>query len=590
MAKDAYDIDKILSEIHQRQIREGRREAPAAPQAEGSAESPVAKTTPKEQNTQAPVEKAAKNVKKAEEPPVKKEAPKAEKAAKKAAPANADVQNELRARAAAEKEARHRTRENTGLQESARTPEEKVEQARAMAEKQAQVQQKRAAARKLEQRRAAAERERAAAIARADKAQAKRNLFVASYAAGEDGIDISNFADEPPKKKMSKKKKKKIIISVVCVFLAVLIGVGGWGWWTVSNTLNRVSDADSPTRTNTVEEYTGMDGEAVETNFDNIIYENGDVTSLKEMIKDWYLNGEPVSSSHVLNVLLVGEDSEGDLDSETRADSAILCSVNVDTKKIYLTSILRDSYAYWISDDSSDGEGEYGKINGASATDGIGQYIDTVEKLYKINIDNYVRVNFSSFPEIIDKLGGVTIDMSRAEVQEINNNPTRYNYPEKIEVESEYTYNKAEDRYTAPVKLSGEQALAYCRIRKIDGDDVRADRQKKVLSTVFENLESSTITTMLSAVSTFSNYVRTGYSSREILQIGRYALKNGWLDYTMESDNVPCEECRDGGNWYGNWIWKVDYPKDAYELQMKLYGKSNIVLAEDRPDFKTLYY
>ncbi|MBS6628778.1 MAG: LCP family protein [Clostridiales bacterium] len=588
MAKDAYDIDKILSEIHQRQAREGRREMPG----EKQAGAPVKKAEPVQKAE--PVKKAEPAAPKAAENTVKKAAQKPAPAVNheqpKKAPANADVQNELRARAEAEKEARRRAR-SQAAHDSGRTPQEKAKQARDMAEKQAASQQQMADQRRLEQRRAAAERERAAAIARADKVQAKRNLYVASYAAGEDGIDISAFVEEPaPKKKMPKKKKRKIIISVVCVFLAMVIAAGGAGWWYVDGMLGRMSDAESPTRAETVEEYTGMDGPAVETNFDNVIYEDGDVSTLKDMIKSWYLNGEPVSSSHVLNVLLVGEDTAGDLDSDTRADSAILCSVNVDTQKIYLTSILRDSYGYWISEDSTDGEGEYGKINGASASGGIGQYIDTVEKLYKINIDNYVLVNFSSFPEIIDRLGGVTINMSRAEVREINNNPKRYNYPETIEVDGEYTYDETDGRYTAPVQLTGEQALAYCRIRKIDGDDARADRQKKVLTTVFNDLESSTITTMLSTVNTFSNYVRTGYSSREILQIGRYALKNGWLNYTMESDTVPCEECREGGEWYSNWIWKVDYPKDAYELQMKLYGKSNIVLAEDRPDFKELYY
>ena len=579
--KEAYDIDKILSEIHQRQAREGRREAqPAAEkQAAPAPKTKQAAPAPKAAEPAAPAKKA--------EPAKKGDAP-------------ADVQSELRARAEAQKEARRRAREKEGhVQPAGRTPQQKAQQARDMAARQAAAQQRAQSRKKMEDRRAAAARERDAAIARADEAQARRNLYVASYAAGEDGIDISSFAAEPaPKKKLTKKKKKKIILSVVCVFLAVVLALGGGAWWYLGNTLGRISDSDSPTRAATVEEYTGMDGPAVETNFDNVIYENGDVTSLKEMIKDWYLNGEPVSSSHILNILLVGEDSEGDLDSETRADSAILCSVNVDTKKITLTSILRDSYAYWMDtaggeeggSAQSDGEGEYGKINGASVSGGIGQYIDTVEKLYKINIDNYVRVNFSSFPEIIDKLGGVTIDMSRAEVQEINNHPRRYNYPDTIEVDGEYTYNEAEGRYTAPVKLNGEQALAYCRIRKIDGDDVRADRQKRVLSTVFSDLESSTITTILSAANTFSNYVRTGYSSSELLQIGRYALKSGWLNYTMESDTVPCEECREGGTWYSNWIWKVDYPKDAYELQMKLYGKSNIVLAEDRPDFKELYY
>ena len=119
--------------------------------------------------------------------------------------------------------------------------------------------------------------------------------------------------------------------------LAVLIAVGVGAWATVNSKLNKITN-DGGTKANSVEEYTGMD-KLVEKNFDKMIYENGNVSSLKNMVKDWYENGEPVSSSRVLNVLLVGEDSEGNLDSETRADSAIIASINVDTKKIILTSV-----------------------------------------------------------------------------------------------------------------------------------------------------------------------------------------------------------------------------------------------------------
>ena len=197
MAKDAYDIDKILSEIHQRQAREGRREMPG----EKQAGAPVQKAEPVKKAEPAAPKAAENTVKKAAQKP----APAVNHEQPKKAPANADVQNELRARAEAEREARRRARSHTA-HDSGRTPQEKAKQARDMAEKQAVSQQQMADQRRLEQRRAAAERERAAAIARADKAQAQRNLYVASYAAGEDGIDISAFVEEPaPKKKMPKK-------------------------------------------------------------------------------------------------------------------------------------------------------------------------------------------------------------------------------------------------------------------------------------------------------------------------------------------------------------------------------------------------
>lgn len=570
MAKDPFDIDEILSEIHQRKARENNNSA---------------------ENGSFNIDK--KNEEKIENKDVAE-----------------DVKNELLARANAEKEAKRKMREahaeeerQKDEQEKQRIAEEKVRQAREMARIQEEEQKKKEAERRqmLEERRLAAEKAQREALERAKKAQDEQSLYVdeemfeknenkkrkkgknKNKNNGEDMVDINSFSDEKPR--FSQTKKGKIVISVICVLLAVLIAVGVGAWATVNSKLNKITN-DGGTKANSVEEYTGMD-KLVEKNFDKMIYENGNVSSLKNMVKDWYENGEPVSSSRVLNVLLVGEDSEGDLDSETRADSAIIASINVDTKKIILTSVLRDSYAYW---QTKDGEGSFGKINGATSTSGMDSYIETVERLYKINIDNYVRVNFTSFEKIIDKLGGVTINMSKAEVNEINSYPKRYNYPDKIVASGKYTYDEKEGRYTTPIKLDGAQALAYCRIRKIDGDDVRANRQKTVLMTVFKGLEQSTISTFLSAVNTMTDYVRTGYSTKEIVSLGKYALSNGWLNYEIEANTVPCEECRKGGTFHNTWMWKVDYPKCAYELQMKLYGKSNITLADNRPKFDEIAF
>ncbi len=570
MAKDPFDIDEILSEIHQRKARENNKS---------------------DDNGSFNIDKKSENKDVAE-----------------------DVKNELLARANAEKEAKRKLREahaeeerKKGEEEKQRIAEEKVRQAREMAKIQEEEQKKKEAERRqmLQERRLAAEKAQKEALERAQKAQDEQSLYVDEQMFqknvsenenrkrkkgknkkrknSDDMVDINSFSDEKPRFRQT--KKGKIVISVICVILAVLIAVGVGAWATVNSKLNKITN-DGGTKANSVEEYTGMD-KLVEKNFDKMIYENGNVSSLKNMVKSWYENGEPVSSSRVLNVLLVGEDSEGDLDSETRADSAIIASVNIDTKKITLTSVLRDSYAYWKTED---GEGSFGKINGATSTSGMDSYIETVERLYKINIDNYVRVNFTSFEKIIDKLGGVTINMSKAEVNEINSHPKRYNNPDKIVPSGKYTYNEEDGRYTTPIKLNGAQALAYCRIRKIDGDDVRANRQKTVLMTVFKSLEQSTITTFLSAVNTFSDYVRTGYSPKEIVSLGKYALSNGWLNYEIEANTVPCEECRKGGTFNNTWMWKVDYPKCAYELQMKLYGKSNITLAEDRPKFDKLAF
>lgn len=168
--------------------------------------------------------------------------------------------------------------------------------------------------------------------------------------------------------------------------------------------------------------YNGMD--FLKENFPTIEEASaGDVYSYKEYLKQWYQNGDPVSSTHVLNILLIGEDTRDEKITDTsRADSAIIASINVDTKEIHLTSVLRDLYVYF----EVDGKGQYGKINAAASMGGMKCYINTIERYYKIAINNYAVVNFNSFPKIIDALGGVPIKITSAEINEINNHPRVY--------------------------------------------------------------------------------------------------------------------------------------------------------------------
>ena len=237
-------------------------------------------------------------------------------------------------------------------------------------------------------------------------------------------------------------------------------------------------------------------------------------------------------------------------------------------------------------------EGQYDKINGAASMGGMKEYIKTVERYYKIQIDNYAVVNFASFPKIIDSLDGVTITITDREINEINNHPKRYG-----DVYIEKSYEGTEGKQ----KLNGKQALAYCRIRKIDTDNARADRQKTVLLQVFKKMKGSSTTELLKVVNDLVGYVYTGYSKKELVSLATYALSDGWMNYETQTFSVPTPDHARGGNYLigptqltpcgpsrGVWLWKSDIPQDAYDLQMKIYGKSNIKLAENRCDYCNL--
>ncbi len=371
-----------------------------------------------------------------------------------------------------------------------------------------------------------------------------------------------------------KTKQGKVFKWIIAILLIAIIVVGALAGVYVYKSINSIAD-NKQDRPQSTEMWEGMSDNS--ENFPEIIETGADqLSSLQDMIRTWYYNGAPASSSHVLNVLLIGEDTRGEdiLDEGTRADSAIIVSINADTKKITLTSVLRDTYGYWENTPGDAETGEFGKINGAMMS-GIDTYINCVEKMYKIDIDNYVIVNFDSFQGIIDALGGVEIDITSREIREINNDPETYGY---------VTIDQTFDGSSGRMLLDGEQALAYCRIRHLDSDAVRADRQKTCLIEIFNKLKSSSKVTQLKVIDTLLPYVKTGFSSSEIVSIAKYALSQGWLNYDIEMITVPYT--KKGGTFYGAWCWKSDFPQDAHYAQTMLYGKSSITLAQERVDYK----
>lgn len=380
--------------------------------------------------------------------------------------------------------------------------------------------------------------------------------------------------------KWRKTKQGKIIISIIAVLLVLILAAGGFAAAYLNGALSKVTGQGESYQSETT--YDGMD--FLVENFPTIDELGADEfysQSYKDYLKWWYQNGDPVSSTHILNILLVGQDTRDEnIQDKSRADSGILVSINVDTQTITLTSILRDMYVYY----EIDGQGEYGKINAPAAKGGMKDYIRTIERYYKMQINNYVVVNFASFEKIIDTLGGVDVDITSREIYEINSHQRRY---------GNVTIKKDFDGTEGTMLLSGKQALAYCRIRKIDSDGARADRQKAVLLSLLEEVKDASTLDAAKVVNQLIDYVYTGYSKKELIDIGSMALSKGWLGYDTVTHTVPATENAKGGNFktssggyrYGAWIWKADLPKDAYDLQMLVYGKSNITLAENRAKY-----
>lgn len=286
-----------------------------------------------------------------------------------------------------------------------------------------------------------------------------------------------------------------------------------------------------------------------------------DAKTVKELVKRWATNGgDKLHSRDVINILLIGED---DVDGSSRSDAAILVSIDKANHKITLTSFLRDSYTYM----NINGEERYDKTNHSYAWGGAEKLKEVISDNYKIVIDHYIILDFEGFVSIVDALGGVTVEVTQAEADYINSTSS-YNVPSGKNVE-----------------LNGEQALYFARIRKLDGEAQRTERQRRLINACLKGIKGSSIDELEGVIEALYPYVSTDYSEIQIASLGAQAMTGKWFEFDVISQTAPSEENRRGFNSYkthtGNLsVWIVDYIKAAHDLQLSIYGKTNITLSE----------
>ena len=362
------------------------------------------------------------------------------------------------------------------------------------------------------------------------------------------------------KNKKNKKNKTNVIFALLCFILAgsIALFAGGYAYWRsltqappeVEDTM--VYDFD--------EEETVADSLQSDPVFEQM-YE-GNATELQSQIKDWVKNGGDIMyDDDVINVLCIGVDTRNKNTISGLTDSMIIVSINRELGQITFSSIMRDCYAYL---ESPEGNGSYNKINAAFPFYGIENLIDTIESHFKIRIDGYAMINFAFFKAVIDKLGGVDVNITEREANYLN---------------AFYKW----DLNTGDVILNGDEALAFCRSRKIyvDGDIQRTKNQREVLTAVLRRAASIKASEIPEYVETFMPYLETSYTESEVLSLGTKAVVGGWANFKVKDTVVPGENARTAHN--GDvWYWEVDYPLAAKELQEFIYGESNITLKDDR--------
>ncbi|MCC8028408.1 MAG: LCP family protein [Lachnospiraceae bacterium] len=207
--------------------------------------------------------------------------------------------------------------------------------------------------------------------------------------------------------------------------------------------------------------------------------------------------------------------------SSGNSDVILILNINNDTREMSLVSVYRDTY---LNVAAVGEENKFRKCNSAYAYGGVEQAITMLNRNLDLDIDNYVCVDFAAVAEAIDILGGVEIEIeSEEELKWLN----AYMDDTNKNIGSDEDYVSGTGLQT----LTGVQAVAYARIRYTSGDDYkRAERQRRVLSQMFEQAKDANLSQINELIETVFPDIQTDLSKKDIL-----TMASAMLNYDLSS-------------------------------------------------------
>ena len=223
---------------------------------------------------------------------------------------------------------------------------------------------------------------------------------------------------------------------------------------------------------------------------------------------DW--NGDDyktIDNDGLINILLIGQDKrEGE--ERQRSDAMILCSFNPETSRLSMISFLRDLYVQIPGYEDN-------RLNAAYAYGGFELLKETLEFNFGISVDGCLESDFDGFEKIIDTIGGVEIELTPEEAEIVGTNEGLCN-------------------------LSGSQALTYARIRKIDSDFQRTERQRKIINSVFEKAKTYSLSELAMFFSEILPLMSTDMTDDEIMTLA-LTLASFFEELETQSFSIPSQ-------------------------------------------------
>ena len=257
----------------------------------------------------------------------------------------------------------------------------------------------------------------------------------------------------------------------------------------------------------------------------------------------WPEDGDVIRDKDVINILLIGQDKRPG-ETRGRSDAMMIASMNKKTGSIKIISLMRDMYVQipGYSDN---------RINASYAFGGRKLLNQTIVKNFLIHIDGSVEVDFEGFVKGIDAIGGINIPISQKEAEHLS----QQGYPELAK---------------GKVKMNGKLALAYARIRKIDSDFGRTQRQRKVIQAAFSKAKNSGVSGLMSLTNKVLPYVKSDLSNDQLINLGVTAVSSDVGK--IEQHGIPVKD-----SYRNAWIRKMlvlvpDLTKNREAVKDIIYG------------------
>ncbi len=322
---------------------------------------------------------------------------------------------------------------------------------------------------------------------------------------------------------------KKLAWIVLGVVLVLILGVviAGIIYW--NSMLDRINSAETLETTLSQQELDALvSSMEQEFNDDDVVDSTEPTDKLVQDPEEFVSNTEKI-----INILLVGQDMRKG-QTWKLSDSMILCTVNLEEKTLVMTSFMRDMYVKLPDYDGY--KCGYNRINNCyslgyakNGTKGAMEMLDMcLLENFGVQVDHNIEVDFIAFEKIVDLMDGIDIELTGAEASHLNKNEG-------------WALKKGVNH------LNGEQALAYARIRKIDSDFERTNRQRKVLSILLDKCRTMNLSQLNALMDTVLPLVTTDMDNPQITSYA-LAILPILTDLKVTSQRIPADGAYSGAN------------------------------------------